>query len=198
MLRRVRVVTARFRWYVAETEGQAASHSPLHNDPNKSLKQEGYGSGEDWKEAGRAVRDRAGQVIKEAGSTAKEALKQGREAIKGVREEPVDPAKQHPPESVNEYSGAKSVKDMAAAVREKVDQTTGKVKELKDRVKNGLKGLYDRVESSTNEPGGPAAPSDDLGHTNDLLRKPSGKLSDEELQKKGNQLRHEENEMNIR
>jgi hypothetical protein len=120
----------------------------------KDKVQETYGMGEDWKETGRAIRDRAGEVAKEtikAGSDSLKTFKNALSQSQSPREElsREDPAKSVPPESVNGYDVKKNIGD----ITQKVSNSAKKIKER-------FRQAYEKVESMNKVEGSSEAPAD--------------------------------------
>ena len=112
---------------------------------------------EDWRETGRAVRDRTTEI-------AKETAKAGRDALKATVSSPSadansDPAKRVPPESVNEYDATSSMGDIKETVKRAGQKAMEKVKQVYERVE----GMPNRQENTEDMPSdSPASP---LSHT---------------------------------
>ena len=108
------------------------------NTTKPDLKKD-YGMGEDWMETGKAIKDRTGEVLKESINAGKDALGPltGSSGTSGSAKSTGDdnPAKQHPPQSVNEYDVKENLKDMKEAV-----------KSVKERVKETVGKEYDKID----------------------------------------------------
>jgi hypothetical protein len=110
---------------------------------------------EDWKETGRAIRDRSSEIARESVNAGKDAIKAAASTVREGRDQSsADPAKNVPPESVNEYTAKDSLADMTDSVRR-----AGK------KAMDVVKKAYERVEGmgGGNE-GSAEMPSDSLHH----------------------------------
>lgn len=96
---------------------------------------------EDWKEAGRAVRDRSGDIAKETVKAGADALKAAKSVVNDSKEgHDENVAKDYPPESVNNYDVKQNVSELAGRV-------SAAGKKVAEKVKETLRGTYSKVES---------------------------------------------------
>lgn len=99
---------------------------------DKTHQADGYGMAEDWRETGRAVRDRTTEIVKETAKASRDAVK----AATAPSNPDSDPAKQVPPESVNSTDAASTIADMTNAVKRAGRTAMDKVKSVYERVES--------------------------------------------------------------
>lgn len=151
---------------------------------------DGYGMMEDWRETGRAVRDRTTEIVKET-------AKAGRDAVKATTTSDGDPAKHVPPESVNEYDSTTSMADIKDTVKKVGKRAMEKVKQVYERVE----GMPNRQEPSEDMPSdspSPFKPQNTGRGYGDEAEQEAG-IKDETTRtafKKGKQLQAEREPMN--